>query len=56
MSTSGWYGLLALMREVRQGLAAERSRVPVACPDDGEPLRTGPNGQLHCRFCGWRRR
>lgn len=27
--------------------------VPVACPNDGEPLRTGPDGILFCPYDGW---
>lgn len=30
---------------------------PMACPNDGEPLRVSPNGkhsQLFCPFDGWR--
>lgn len=49
-----WYGLLDIAREYEQLLADELSRPPEACPNDGEPLRTGPGGVLHCRFDGWR--
>lgn len=27
---------------------------PVACPNDGEPLRDGPDGQPYCPYDGWR--
>jgi hypothetical protein len=27
---------------------------PVECPNDGEPLQTGPDGMLYCRYDGWR--
>lgn len=54
MSESGWYGLLAVEQEYRQNLAEERSKAPVACPNDGEPLKTGPDGSLHCSFDGYR--
>lgn len=50
----GWYDLLAIEQEWRQLAADERNRVPVACPNDGEPLRTGPAGELFCPFDGWR--
>lgn len=33
-----------------------RTRTPLACPNDGEPLREGPPqepGILYCRFDGW---
>jgi hypothetical protein len=32
----------------------ERSRPRQACPNDGEPLREGPDGQLYCSWDGWR--
>jgi hypothetical protein len=51
----GWGSLYALNAEVRQILREEAARPPVACPNDGEPLRTGPRGELYCPFaCGWR--
>lgn len=46
-----WYGLLDVLREVRQVLAEERAAPLVACPNDGEPLESA-RGVLHCRFCG----
>lgn len=48
-----WYTLLDIMREAAAERRAERERVPVACPNDGEPVRTGPRGELHCSFDGW---
>lgn len=45
-----WEQLLDLAREAR----AEQQRDPVACPNDGEPLSQGPDGQLFCRWDGWR--
>lgn len=48
----GWYGLLAIVQEAKDVAAQQRSEPPVACPDDGEPLRTGPRGELHCPYCG----
>lgn len=45
-----WYQLLAMQAE-----AADARLAPlVACPNDGEPLRTGPDGQLYCPFDGER--
>jgi hypothetical protein len=53
----GYEGLLALLRscadEYQQGRDDERDN-PTACPNDGEPLRDGPDGFLHCPFDGWR--
>jgi hypothetical protein len=48
--SSGWYGLLAIVTEAR-----ERAREPeTACPNDGEPYTTGPDGAPFCRFDGYR--
>jgi len=52
-SQGGWNQLLALGEEYRDSLAEQASRPLVACPDCGEPLETGPHGELHCRFSGW---
>jgi hypothetical protein len=54
---SGWLGLLDIVHSNR-GEHAEAERVaPEACPNDGEPLTTGPdNAILFCRYCGWRSR
>ncbi|MEU6781488.1 hypothetical protein ABZ912_19970 [Nonomuraea angiospora] len=52
-SGGGWYGLLDILREAAEERRVERERVPVACPNDGEPLRAGPNGELHCTFDGF---
>lgn len=49
-----WYALLDISREYRERLAEERTAEPVACPNDGEPLRTGPRGELYCPYDGWR--
>lgn len=51
---SGWGSLYALNAEFRQFARDEATRQPVACPNDGEPLRTGPDGQLYCKYDGWR--
>lgn len=51
---SGWYGLLSSLREAREEFEAESVQLPQACPQDGEPLREGPDGQLFCPFDGWR--
>lgn len=54
MPDNGWYGLLAIEQEYRDILAEERSRPPVACPQCGEPLDSGPRGELFCSFDGFR--
>lgn len=50
----GWYGLMAIRDEARQMAADDQARGPLACPNDGEPLRTAPDGGLYCSFDGWR--
>ncbi|MDQ7910255.1 hypothetical protein RB614_37755 [Phytohabitans sp. ZYX-F-186] len=53
----GYEGLLSLLRtnaeEYEQALTQERDE-PVDCPNDGEPLRPGPDGKPYCPFDGWR--
>lgn len=48
-----WEQYLNIIDEAVAEARAERSRRPVACPNDGEPLTTGPHGELFCRFDGW---
>jgi hypothetical protein len=48
-----WYQLLSIYEEAADLHREEKSRPPAACPNDGEPLITGPDGSLHCRFDGW---
>lgn len=47
-----WYGLLDILHEGAQTAREERDRVPTACPDCGEPLRSGPRSELYCPFDG----
>ncbi|MEV0526046.1 hypothetical protein AB0I66_21655 [Streptomyces sp. NPDC050439] len=49
---SGLYGLLDILHEGAQLAREDRERTPAACPDCGEPLRSGPGGQLYCSFDG----
>jgi hypothetical protein len=51
-----WYGLLSAWEEDRQYQIEERTSTPVACPNDGEPLLEGPNGEIYCPYDGWRPR
>lgn len=48
-----WEKLLDIRNAAVQEAAERVSEPPAACPNDGEPLETGPNGELHCRFDGW---
>lgn len=47
------YDLLAIYRLNAAFVREEQTRVPSACPNDGTPLETGPDGRLHCRHDGW---
>jgi hypothetical protein len=49
----GWGGYLNIVREAGQLAAAERAAPPLACPNDGEPLRS-KDGILWCPFDGYR--
>lgn len=49
-----WWGLLSIYREAGFQVALERSRKPVACPNDGEPLRISPQGDWFCPVDGWK--
>jgi hypothetical protein len=49
-----WEQLISICKEARADREAEASAPPRACPNDGEPLRAGPDGQLYCPFDGWR--
>lgn len=48
-----WEQLLAIKEEARQIAKEDELQDPVACPNDGEPLVTGPDGKLFCRWDGW---
>jgi hypothetical protein len=49
--SQGWYTWLNILKEVRTG--ANRKPL-VACPNDGEPLRDGPDGSRFCTYDGFR--
>jgi hypothetical protein len=53
VAVPGWWGLLSIGQENAEYVRAERSEPPLACPNDGEPLRQGPNGELWCPWDGW---
>lgn len=48
-----WQQLLDIVHEAADQLREENTRLPVACPNDGEPLITGPDGKLFCKFDGF---
>lgn len=49
-----WEQLLSIFQTARDEAEQNAAAVPVACPNDGEPLREGPNGVLFCIADGWR--
>lgn len=53
-TSDGWSGLLSILQDAQAAAEAERPRQPQACPNDGEPLRDGPDGQPYCPWDGWR--
>jgi hypothetical protein len=54
VATGAWEGWMEIARGAARDAEAEAARGPVACPNDGEPLRRGPSGQLYCPWDGWR--
>lgn len=45
-----WQQLISIAVEAVGHLERERTEPPVACPYDGEPLRSSPTGGLFCPF------
>lgn len=48
-----WEQLLSIRAAAAEDLRAELDTPPVACPNDGTPLETGPGGVLHCIADGY---
>ena len=49
-----WQQLADIYREAAQEQADLDIQPPTACPNDGQPLKEGPHGELFCDFDGWR--
>ena len=49
-----WEQVTSILQEARNIAEEERTKRPQACPNDGEPLSTGPDGKLFCKFDGWK--
>ena len=49
----GWESFGDILRFNRAQAEAERTAVPVDCPNDFTPLQQAPDGKLHCPFDGW---
>lgn len=52
----GWRQLGNIYKAAADELAAQRATRPTACPNDGQPLKPGPDGYLFCDFDGWSER
>jgi hypothetical protein len=58
--TGSWWGLDSVLKQSSEEFQAYVSRPPMACPNDGEPLRNAPatksgSGiELYCPFCFWK--
>lgn len=50
-----WQTLADILRQDRQEEQDWLDETPVACPNDGFQLQTGPNGELHCPAGDWTR-
>lgn len=57
--TGSWWGLVSVLKHSEAEFDAYRSMVPMACPDDGEPLQNAPatdagsGVERFCKYCGW---
>ena len=49
-----WHGLLGIYQAAQAEYDQQLSSPPAACPHDGEPLVTGPDGELTCPYDGWK--
>jgi hypothetical protein len=49
-----WEQLISIIEDSAEEASTDASTPPVACPNDGEPLSTGPRGELFCRWDGYR--
>lgn len=49
-----WEQYAEILKVAREEADYNARRVPSACPNDGEPLLQGPDGELFCPSDGWR--
>lgn len=53
-SSPSWQALVSIYAEASEIMRRERAQPPVACPNDGEPLTSTPDGRgLFCTFDGY---
>lgn len=56
----GWWQLLDVRKQAQEEFDFWADNPPMACPNDGEPLRQSPTAdsgsadELYCPFDGWR--
>lgn len=48
-----WEQLVEIFGLQADDYRRSRTDPPSACPNDGEPLREGPDGELFCIADGW---
>jgi hypothetical protein len=48
-----WWQWGAIVDEAKQLQAWWRENPLPSCPNDGEPLRVGPDGLMYCPYDGW---
>lgn len=48
-----WDQLSNIIRQNRDEQRDHATGTPQACPNDGEPLKVGPDGDLRCINDGW---
>lgn len=48
-----WEQLGAIFESAVAEREADDAAPPLACPNDGTPLGTGPDGELFCPFDAW---
>lgn len=49
----GWESLRSIFDAAVTDRETSDASAPLACPNDGEPLKAGPDGELRCPFDGW---
>jgi hypothetical protein len=54
MAGNGWRALQSIVNTARREREEDDARAPIACPHDGEPLKTNINGIAFCPYDGWK--
>ena len=54
VGNGGWWKYLGILKDAKDTQTTLAALGPIACPIDGEPLITASDGQLFCKFDGWR--